>query len=160
MKPALRGWRDGWPVALVVAALAASSWLVMPGRAWTPPVQRSEAPLPRVTAPPALPTDLESYAVIWQRNLQQALVDPPTPPPAPAEAPPPFQLIGTAVEPGRAFAVFQSHDGSIIVRECGAPVGEFLLSIVDRGRVQLRREGRDIELRVPWYPRLVAEGQP
>jgi hypothetical protein len=85
------------------------------------------------------------------------MVDPPPPAAIPVvEAPPPFQLAGTAIEDGRSFAILALTGNRSAVKEVGAVVEGFELVAVQRGLVRLRRGDKEYELRVPWYDRLAA----
>lgn len=139
---------------LVIAALLLIPRL-RPLPAWTPPKFAPVASRPaEPESAPRLRLDLARLA---QRNLRQPPVDPSPVRPAPIpETPLGFQLAGTVVEPQRRFAVF-TLAGASTMRELGGTIADHELIAVERGWVRLRRGAREVELRVPWYERIVAE---
>lgn len=145
--------------AIQVSLLVITGLLLMPrlrpAPAWQPPTIAPVASRP--AALESAPRPRLDPARLAQRNLRQPPVDPPPPVAVPSpEAPLGFQLAGTVVEPQRRFAVFTLAGGSTI-RELGGTIAGHEVVAVERGWVRLRRGAREIELRVPWYDRIVAE---
>lgn len=144
-------------VLVVAGAMCAGLRSAWPLPAWTPPQLDQSAPEDgAVEARPAL--TLAELAVIWQRDLHQAVVD--APPPKPAARPPEpklsIRLVGTAVESDHCFGMFRLANGRTVVKAVGTTVAGFEIVAVERGKAQLRRDARLYELRVPWYDRLAA----
>lgn len=159
MKVRADRWARVISATVLLAALAAFGWLVRPLPTWTPPTLDTAGP----ASAPAAPSrpGVEHYAVIWQRDLRQPLFDvAPAAPIVATPAPPPFQLLGTAVEADHRFAVFQLSDGTTTVRASGSRIGGFELLEVERGRVRMRKDQQEYELRVPWYARIAQEQSP
>ena len=121
---------------------------------WKPPNRSHEANTTQLpTTRPTLAAD--QLAVIWQRDLRQALVDP-----APA-APPPeptlsVRLVGTAIEAEHRFGLFQLANSATVIKPVGAKVDGLEIVAIERGLARLRGGSREYELRVPWYERLQA----
>jgi len=158
-----RACRSRWlPILLnmvpgVVAFVAVLLWgqLLWPRVAWAPPQSPpAAAPAGQTDSPARLA--LADLAVIWERDLHQAVVDQP-PPKAPEPPPDPklaLQLIGTAVEAGRQFGVFQLSAGRTVVKAVGSTVEGCEIVAIERGLARVRQGERIYELKVPWYNRL------
>jgi hypothetical protein len=141
-------------IVVVSAAILLTAALMWPQPAWTRPVVDLKPAANEPLAAPQPPLDL---SVVWQRNLRQPLFDaPPAAAASKPEAPLSIQLLGTAIEDERRFAVLTLASNVPIVREIGAVVDGYELTAIERGLVRLKRGDKSYELRVPWYARLVA----
>lgn len=153
--------RGRWNSTVVVTAivcmplLAVSVWAWWPIRSWQPPpVQKNSSP-PADSAPPSPRAALAEYDVIWQRDLAQPVVDPPPKANAPpVESAPPIALVGTAVAADERLGIFSLPNNSTVVKREGEIFQGFEVIAVERGRARLRRDGREFDLRVPWFDRI------
>lgn len=145
------------PLLIIAIGTCLTVLLLWPRSKWVPPqVDLKAAPVARPAAPKP---DLDRLAVIWKRDLRQAVVDAPLPPPA-AEPQFGIHLVGTAVEAQKQFGVFQLSNGAIVVKPAGASIEGCEILSVSRGQARLRRNGREYELRVPWFERIkLASGE-
>jgi len=140
-------------VLLLLALVWVGLQALRPTPTWTPPPAALTA-APQAPAPvPAL--TLADLAVIWQRDLHQPVVDPP---PKAVEKPPEpkltIQLVGTAVEAGRQFGVFQLANNRTVVQPVGATLEGYEIVAIERGRARVRSGGRTYDLQVPRYDRI------
>ncbi|MCA9243882.1 MAG: hypothetical protein KDA32_08020 [Phycisphaerales bacterium] len=140
----------------VAVVFALSSWLRRSD--WRPPLIQLEERAPR--AKPIRHTLNErQLAAIWSRDLRQPLFDPtPTPKPTPKREEPKLdiELVATAIEADRRFAVFRLPDQTLAVRAAGAELRGFEIQTVERGQVTLVRGDREWRLRVAWYDKIAA----
>ncbi len=151
-----RGQRavDLLTVGVAVSTAAALLLLLRSLPAWQPPVLRRT---PASAAATSAPAGRGNLTVIWQRDLRQPLVDPVIKPVEAAPEPSPaIRLVGTAVENGRQYGVFQMPSNSLVVRAAGQRVEGYDIVAIRRGWAQLRSAGRSYELTVPWYERIRA----
>lgn len=138
----------GGALLVLAALLQALRWAAV--EPFRPPRNVSAASR---TATQPLPRAELNMAAIWQRDLRQSLVEQP-PAAARPEALPSIQLLGTAIEPQRRFGVFNVANRSVI-KEVGAEIEGYRIVGIDRGLARLQRADKNIELRVPWYDKLV-----
>lgn len=144
---------------LIVAATAVGVYkLLRPLPTWQPPEINRQAPEKPKDADPRKPA-LSELAVIWQRDLRQPLFDPqPQSPPAPPpERPVAIELLGTVVEARQRYGLFRLSDRRTVIRPVGGDVEGYSVVGIERGRAQLRRGAREVELKVPWYDQIAEE---
>jgi hypothetical protein len=126
----------------------------MPLPAWMPPPIELESE-PDERRDPRPPLDAAQLAVIWQRDLRQSVVDlPPVPRPAVPEAKLAIELIGTAIEADRQYGLFRLPNNTTTVKSVGSTIEGYRIVAIERGRARVRGDGREYELKVPWYDRL------
>lgn len=112
------------------------------------PTLADDAAGPRETMPP-----LESFAVVWEKGVRAA-PEPAQPQRerAPAQPPPPplrVQLLATAVEPGRSYAVLLDERNIIQVRSVGEYASGARVTRIEAGRIELDHRGRKVTLVLP-----------
>jgi hypothetical protein len=137
-------------VAGIAATLAGAAYLPLGVAA--PPQQPAAPQAPPNGRTHAALSPLTDYAAIYQRPLQAPLFDPPpqkavAPPPAPE---PTFaaRLIGTAVDPGFSYALFQTSADERKPVSVGQSIeGAEVLSI-RADSVTVRFHGKTLELRI------------
>ena len=98
---------------------------------------------------------LESYAVIWQRDLRQPPIEPVVAGAQPRELPPlGAKLLGTAMETERCYAIFLNSKGLLKIRREGETLDEMTVAAIEHSRVLLTSSGREEWLELP-QPELV-----
>lgn len=143
-------------------------WFLVGGAAWTILalfcIRQSPAALladagtaesETIAVPAPVPTDAE-LEVIWQRDLRQALLDPPPPkapePTKPPPPPPPVKLprlVATFVEGSLAWGWFVQLDGKSRLRTVADQIDGLEIVAIRPGEATLRRGGRTHEVEVP-----------
>ena len=107
----------------------------------------SKRPVLDNRAPSAPVGPLLDYAVIWQRNLRQPLVDAPPSGPAPVAALN-IVLLGTAIEPGRAVGIFRDANGQTKWVQVGQTFGGARVAAIVEGAATLEFNGGTVTLTV------------
>lgn len=130
--------------------------LLRPLPDWQPPASWvTTQPTETDTPPRARP--LSDYAVIWQRDLRQPMVDS-IPEVAKAKPEPPLaiKLLGTAVASNEQMGIFSLANNATVVKRIGEVFDGYELLEVKRGQARLRRGAKEFELKVPWFDRIEA----
>lgn len=131
--------------------------LLWPLPAWTPP--KIAQPVSATQPAAAAKRGVGDYAVIWQRDLRQPVVDMPAPPPAVAIEPPlAIHLLGTAVADDQQLGIFALANNSIVVKKVGESLDGYELLSIARGEARLKRGDRKFDLRVPWFDQIASRG--
>jgi hypothetical protein len=97
---------------------------------------------------------LEDFAVVWERAAPARTVAPrpevEAASPAPTPSPPlQVQLLATAVERGRSYAVLLDQHSRVQVRREGEWVAGARVTAISAGRVEFEHHGRTVELILP-----------
>jgi len=101
------------------------------------------------TAPSAqAPGPLEGYAIIWQRDLQQPLFDIKPPVTAPAAPALRVQLLGTAIDPGFTYGIFQTAAGESKLLSIGQSIEGATIVAITADSAVLRRDQQEFHLNV------------
>ncbi len=143
------------PAAATVLTGLGLAGLLWPRPAWRPPNRPHEPVNPAAETLHVAPT-LADLALVWQRDLRQALFELASPEPVVATSTPPpaIRLLGTAVEGRQRFGLFQLAGDTTVVKPVGAQVDGMEIVAIARGWARLRSGMREFELTVPWYERL------
>lgn len=134
-------------IALLGAGLAATTLLwVVPLD--LPDVGSAAAGAVSTSAPFCGPAEpLEAYAALWQRDLQQPLYDAPAPE-APAPPRPAVTLLGTAIDPGFTYGIFQTAGGESKLASVGQCVDGAVVVAISADSATLRLGEREYQLNV------------
>lgn len=93
----------------------------------------------------------ELYAVIYERNIRKLLFDPKPIKPVKVEPPKPkltIRLIGTAVEPGFTYGLFQTKSGESKLVSVGQKIDGAEVTAVGEGTATVKFHGELITLKV------------
>lgn len=146
----------GVVAACGAGAIAALGWSIF-GSVETAVVAKSAGSEPNSAAGERGPREslppLESFAVVWEKGVRAApeIVQeeperrPDRPPPPPLRV----QLLATAVETGRSYAVLLDERNVIQVRSVGEYASGAQVTKIETGRVELDHRGRSVTLVVP-----------
>jgi len=140
-------------VVAIAASLGAAAYLPLSAVGEMP---RTDAASP-VAEGPSAPrlAPLDTYRVIYQRDLNRPLFDPPPAPVVRAAPPAPqltLRLIGTVVEPGFTYGVFRTSGGQEKLVTPGETIDGAEVMAIGDGTATVRSHGRVLELKVEKQP--------
>lgn len=143
---------NGAAIVILIGSGALLIQLLRPQPAWSPP-ETDLTPDTDVQPSHVQARSLSDLAVIWQRDLRQAVVDPPADPQPQTDTEPKLAvvLLGTAIEADRQYGIFRNANGATVVKPAGAVIDEYEVMSITRGRARLRNGQREYDLTVPWY---------
>ncbi len=148
-----RGLTAAQYVLLLAVGLAA--WRLVAPPAVPSAVHTAKPAVTTRTADASEAHPLSWYAPIWERDLRRPPVDPVADTKRKAKKPKPkplrLALLGTVIEPADRYAVFRKEDGHIVVKRVRDDVDRFTIAGIDRGRAELVRGERRVNITVPGY---------
>lgn len=139
---------------LLAAGLAASTWALLLAPLETSEVSAASSrhrshSLLETASPAARP--LAAYTVIHHRPLRKPLFDPKPKAEVKAKPKPPelqATLVGTAVEPGFTYGLFQTRDGQTHLIRIGQTVGGATLTAVTKTSATVTLKGHTLTLTI------------
>jgi hypothetical protein len=136
--------------ASVVGTLAGAAYLPLAAAVPPPRPEGAATPAQSLARPPLGPP--ADYAVIHERRLQTLLFDPPPVTQAAPEPPPEPQftahLIGTAVDPGFSYALFQTNTGERKSVSVGQTIEDAETLAIQPDSVTVRFHGKTLVLSI------------
>lgn len=141
---------------IVVCAVVVAGWIARPRPSWEPPVIPTKAPTVESAVNEVLTVDPVVLAAVARRDWQRPLHDPPVaqqPPPPPKQRPQ-LELVGTAVENDRAYAMIRVAGAATKVFVVGDELAGFEITAITRGSVQLQAGEDRWQIQVPWYDQI------
>lgn len=148
-KVALRAATVTQYVCVVGAALLVIWTIAAPERGHANAATVPTRPPPDMPAIDAEAPALESFAVLWTRDLQETLIEPkvePKRPPPPPPPPPPVKLpslVATFLDRGERWALLRTLDGDHELVRSGAPIDGFIVKEISEQRITLTRSEKD-----------------
>ncbi|MCK4601611.1 MAG: hypothetical protein KAU28_04045, partial [Phycisphaerae bacterium] len=139
---------------VAAAVMAVASVACLATAVLLPPSVPQTTPTGGGTAPSAVtgagkPEPLNAYAAIWQRDVRKPLEDPEALKVQPPKPPPvPVVLIGTVVEPGFTYGLFQTKKGEQKLVRAGESIEGAEVTVISEGSAQVRWHGKLITLKV------------